>query len=62
MSLIEGLSILSSGYFDIQDQYAEGYPQQVRMAHLACIGSRKVNGVAEVHIPQSANGRSAKIK
>ncbi|TFY65313.1 hypothetical protein EVJ58_g2047 [Rhodofomes roseus] len=27
----------------------EGYPQQVRMANLACIGSRKVNGVAELH-------------
>ncbi|KAJ7070808.1 glycosyltransferase family 35 protein [Mycena amicta] len=27
----------------------EGFPQQVRMAFLACIGSRKVNGVAELH-------------
>ncbi|KAF7303281.1 Alpha-1,4 glucan phosphorylase [Mycena kentingensis (nom. inval.)] len=27
----------------------EGFPQQVRMAYLACIGSRKVNGVAELH-------------
>ncbi|KAF8840645.1 glycosyltransferase family 35 protein [Paxillus ammoniavirescens] len=27
----------------------EGTPQNVRMAHLACIGSRKVNGVAELH-------------
>ncbi|KAH7912064.1 glycosyltransferase family 35 protein [Hygrophoropsis aurantiaca] len=27
----------------------EGVPQNVRMAHLACIGSRKVNGVAELH-------------
>jgi len=27
----------------------EGYPKQVRMAFLACIGSRKVNGVAELH-------------
>lgn len=26
----------------------EGFPKQVRMAFLACIGSRKVNGVAEV--------------
>ncbi|KAL4248795.1 Alpha-1,4 glucan phosphorylase [Abortiporus biennis] len=27
----------------------EGYPQNVRMANLACIGSHKVNGVAELH-------------
>jgi starch phosphorylase len=26
----------------------EGNPKQVRMCNLACIGSRKVNGVAEV--------------
>ncbi|KAJ7243905.1 glycogen phosphorylase [Mycena haematopus] len=27
----------------------EGFPKQVRMAYLACIGSRNVNGVAELH-------------
>ncbi|EMD35202.1 glycosyltransferase family 35 protein [Gelatoporia subvermispora B] len=27
----------------------EGFPQNIRMANLACIGSRKVNGVAELH-------------
>lgn len=27
----------------------EGIPQNVRMANLACVGSRKVNGVAELH-------------
>ncbi|GBE87017.1 Glycogen phosphorylase [Sparassis crispa] len=27
----------------------EGFPQSVRMANLACIGSRRVNGVAELH-------------
>jgi len=27
----------------------EGVPKNIRMAHLACIGSRKVNGVAELH-------------
>ena len=27
---------------------AEGFPKNLRMANLACIGSRKVNGVAEV--------------
>ena len=28
----------------------EGFPKNVRMANLACIGSRKVNGVAEVRV------------
>ncbi|KAI0656188.1 glycogen phosphorylase [Cubamyces menziesii] len=27
----------------------EGFPKNIRMANLACIGSRKVNGVAELH-------------
>ncbi len=27
----------------------EGGPRQVRMAHLACVGSHKINGVAELH-------------
>ncbi|KAG6377764.1 glycosyltransferase family 35 protein [Boletus reticuloceps] len=27
----------------------EGVPKNIRMAHLACIGSRRVNGVAELH-------------
>lgn len=27
----------------------EGYPQQIRMAYLAIVGSHKVNGVAELH-------------
>lgn len=27
----------------------EGYPQYVRMAHLAIIGSHTVNGVAALH-------------
>ncbi|KZT00396.1 glycosyltransferase family 35 protein [Laetiporus sulphureus 93-53] len=27
----------------------EGFPQYIRMANLACIGIRKVNGVAELH-------------
>ncbi|TBU29677.1 glycogen phosphorylase [Dichomitus squalens] len=27
----------------------EGFPKNLRMANLACIGSRKVNGVAELH-------------
>lgn len=56
MSLIEGKfrSLITTIFLRwIFIMAAEGVPQQVRMANLACIGSRKVNGVAEVRIMHS---------
>lgn len=38
-----------TGYRRLTRARTEGFPQSVRMANLACIGSRKVNGVAELH-------------
>ncbi|KJA26532.1 glycosyltransferase family 35 protein [Hypholoma sublateritium FD-334 SS-4] len=48
---MNGQVLLASNHVsDIQlTAFVEGQPKQVRMAHLACIGSRKVNGVAELH-------------
>lgn len=48
MSLIEGLLLVRFLYSSFLTYFPEGMPKQVRMAHLAVIGSRKVNGVAEV--------------
>ena len=48
MSLIEGLVLISSLYSTFITYFPEGMPKQFRMASLAVIGSRKVNGVAEV--------------
>ncbi|KAG1767353.1 glycosyltransferase family 35 protein [Suillus placidus] len=48
MSLIEGIVMLQPIDHDSKVS-SESVPQNVRMAHLACIGSRKVNGVAELH-------------
>jgi len=48
MSLIEGLVLVSFPHSPFLTCFPEGMPKQVRMAHLAVIGSRKVNGVAEV--------------
>ncbi len=53
MSLIQGKSIIYieqiSRFTDFWPSL-EGTPQYVRMANLACVASRKVNGVAEVGI------------
>lgn len=53
MSLIQGLR-LESCYIEARAEgfsfIIEGTPQYVRMANLACIGSRRVNGVAEVSL------------
>lgn len=48
MSLIEGTVSLIVRHSRAHTSLAEGFPQNVRMANLAVIGSRKVNGVAEV--------------
>ncbi|OJA18431.1 hypothetical protein AZE42_10489, partial [Rhizopogon vesiculosus] len=48
MSLIEGITIPLPKNSDL-NIFSESVPQNVRMAHLACVGSRKVNGVAELH-------------
>ena len=43
------VSILQFGIEQpIENYVTEGFPKNLRMANLACIGSRKVNGVAEV--------------
>ena len=50
MSLIEG-ELSFRGFVQRRagaDEGIEGQPKQVRMAHLAVVGSRRVNGVAEV--------------
>ena len=60
MSLIEGTSLVLTSRPSrdtcshketrrLTRARTEGFPQSVRMANLACIGSRKVNGVAELH-------------
>ena len=52
MSLIEGTSLAPAIDWPtrrLTRARTEGFPQSVRMANLACIGSRKVNGVAELH-------------
>ena len=51
MSLIEGecsLMQFTDARHDLTICITEGFPKNLRMANLACIGSRKVNGVAEV--------------
>ena len=52
MSLIEGkcssVQLADALHDPLTVWLTEGFPKNLRMANLACIGSRKVNGVAEV--------------
>ena len=52
MSLIEGrcswMQFTDARHDHLTVCITEGFPKNLRMANLACIGSRKVNGVAEV--------------
>ena len=62
MSLIEGGSYESIvlGHFYLYI-FTEGFPKQVRMAHLAVIGSRKVNGVAEVRFHEDLHSQVSNL-